>query len=69
MIAAFVEQGWSRNPDARDVVTPVSVGNRRSWRALEGAGFERVARGELTPDNPIDSRDHVIYRYRLVGRR
>jgi aminoglycoside 6'-N-acetyltransferase len=63
MIAAFVRDGWRRYADARDVVVPVSVGNRRSWRALERAGFELVARGELTPDNPIDSRDHLIYRY------
>jgi aminoglycoside 6'-N-acetyltransferase len=31
---------------------------------LERAGFERVAEGELEPDNPIDSRDHYIYRRR-----
>ncbi len=62
MIAASVEQAWDRYPDARDVVVPVATGNRASWRALERAGFERVATGELTPDNPVDSRDHVVYR-------
>lgn len=62
MIAAFVALVWSRYPEAEEVVVPVSAGNDASWRALERAGFTRVATGELEPDNPIDSRDHVIYR-------
>lgn len=64
MIAAFVEATWSRYPAARDVIVPVSISNRSSWRALERAGFHRVARGELTPDNPVDSRDHLVLRCR-----
>ncbi|MGZ6617794.1 MAG: GNAT family N-acetyltransferase, partial [Solirubrobacteraceae bacterium] len=52
---------WHRYPDADDVVVPVVAGNRASWRALERAGFRRVATGELTPDNPVDPRDHVVY--------
>jgi len=64
MIRTFVEASWSRYPDAHEVIVPVSVANRSSWMALERAGFQRVATGELTPDNPIDSREHVIYRYR-----
>ncbi len=62
MIAAFVAESWTRYPDANDVIVPVSAGNTGSWRALERAGFERVAEGELEPDNPIDSRDHYVYR-------
>ena len=65
MIAAFVAEGWLRHPAARDVVVPVSAGNVASWRALERAGFTRVAAGPLTPDNPIDPPDHVVYR---IGR-
>jgi aminoglycoside 6'-N-acetyltransferase len=61
MIAAFVEQAWDRYPDAAEVVVPVSSANRASWRALEGAGFQRVATGGLTPDNPVDSREHHVY--------
>ena len=38
------------------VVSPVSY-----TRAVERAGFRRVAAGELTPDNPIDNRDHYVY--------
>jgi aminoglycoside 6'-N-acetyltransferase len=54
MIAALVA-------DDRDVIVPVAAGNVASWRALERAGFERVAEGELEPDNPIDPPDHVVY--------
>lgn len=61
MIAAYVEAAWPRYPDARDVVVPVSLGNRASWLALERAGFTRVATGELEPDNPAEPRDHVVY--------
>jgi aminoglycoside 6'-N-acetyltransferase len=64
MVATFVELGWRRHPGARDVVVPVSVGNRASWRTLERAGFRRVAAGELTPDNPRDSREHFVYNRR-----
>ncbi len=55
MIAASVAE-------ARDVIVPVSAGNTASWRALERAGFVRVAEGELEPDNPAEGRDHVVYR-------
>jgi aminoglycoside 6'-N-acetyltransferase len=64
MIAGFVEHAWDRYPDSGDVVVPVAAANRPSWRALERAGFQRVASGELTPDNPIDTRDHVVYHCR-----
>jgi aminoglycoside 6'-N-acetyltransferase len=68
MIARFVEQTWDAHPEAADVIVPVSVANRASWRALERAGFERIAEGELEPDNPRDSRDHYIYCVRRPSR-
>ena len=61
MIAAFVAGSWAAYPDATEVVVPVAAGNVASWRALERAGFRRVAEGELEPDNPIDPPDHVVY--------
>ncbi len=67
MIAAFVARSWAAFPAADDVVVPVSAGNRASWRALEAAGFARVAEGHLAPDNPIDPPDHVVYRLRRPG--
>ena len=62
MIAAVVADAWERWPEASEVLVPVAAGNRASWRALEVAGFERVAEGELEPDNPVDPPDHVVYR-------
>jgi aminoglycoside 6'-N-acetyltransferase len=61
MIAAFVAASWAAHPAATQVVVPVAAGNPGSWRALERAGFTRIAEGELEPDNPIDPRDHVVY--------
>jgi aminoglycoside 6'-N-acetyltransferase len=62
MIARFVQASWPMFPGASAVVVPVSVGNEASWRALERAGFRRIACGQLEPDNPVDSRDHYVYR-------
>ncbi len=62
MIEAFCEQVWADHPAAACVLVPVSSANERSWRALLGAGFRLVARGELEPDNPIDSPQHEILR-------
>jgi aminoglycoside 6'-N-acetyltransferase len=62
MIGAFVAESWGAHPAARDVVVPVAAGNRASWRALERAGFTRIAEGPLEPDNPVDPPDHVVYR-------
>lgn len=62
MIGAFVAESWDAYPAARDVVVPVAAGNHGSCRALERAGFSRIAEGSLAPDNPIDPPDHVVYR-------
>jgi aminoglycoside 6'-N-acetyltransferase len=61
MIGAFVTRSWADHPAARDIIVPVAAGNIASWRTLARAGFRRIARGELEPDNPIDPRDHVVY--------
>jgi aminoglycoside 6'-N-acetyltransferase len=68
MIAAFVAGAWARHPQAADVIVPVAAGNTASWRALERAGFRRIAVGELEPDNPRDPRDHYVYRRRRGAR-
>jgi len=62
MIAAFVDQSWPLYPRSDDVIVPVSAHNRASWRALERAGFRRIAEGDLQPDNPRDSLAHYVYR-------
>ncbi len=61
MLAAFVADSWPRYPAADAVLVPVAAGNVASWRALERAGFTRVAEGPMTPDNPVDPPDHVVY--------
>ncbi len=64
MIRAFIELLSTDHPDVRRVVVPVHAENERSWRALRRAGFRLAARGELDPDNPADTRDHVVMEYR-----
>ena len=62
MIAAFVEFTWMHDPTTTSIVVPVNSANVRSWRALLGAGFRLVARGELDPDNPTHERMHEVLR-------
>jgi aminoglycoside 6'-N-acetyltransferase len=62
MIAAFVGFVWNHDPTTTHLVVPVNSANERSWRALERAGFQWVARGEMEPDNPAHGRLHEIFR-------
>lgn len=62
MIREIIEATWRDYPDATAVLVPVPAANRASWRALEKAGLRRVAEGELEPEDPIDGRDHYVYR-------
>jgi aminoglycoside 6'-N-acetyltransferase len=61
MIAAFIARLWEDDPDTPAIIVPVQADNHASWRALERAGFTRVATGELEPDNPSDRRTHFLY--------
>ena len=62
MLRALVRATWHDAPDAPAVIVPVVAANVASWRALERAGFRRVAEGPLTPDNPVDDNAHYVYR-------
>jgi aminoglycoside 6'-N-acetyltransferase len=62
MIAAMVKKTWHDYPDSPAILVSVSAANIPSWRALEKAGFRRVAEGDLKPDNPIDDWLHYVYR-------
>jgi len=62
IIAAVAADTWRAHPRAGSIIVPVAAGNRASWRALEKAGFVRIAEGDLPPDNPIDPPAHVVYR-------
>ena len=62
LIATAVERTWLDHPDAPAVLVAVVAGNVASWRALEKAGFRRVAEGDMTPDDPRDDPLHYVYR-------
>ena len=65
LIAAFVHDTWVRYPEAPAVVVDVAVDNRRSWRSLEKAGFDRIWSGRLESDDPSDDGgQHVYVRHR-----
>jgi len=61
MIAAMAARIWEDDPGTPRIIVPVQADNQASWRALERAGFVRVAEGELAPDNPADRPAHFIY--------
>jgi aminoglycoside 6'-N-acetyltransferase len=61
MINEFVEQTWQRYPGTGQVVVAVQQANRRSWRALEKAGFERTWAGTVTSDDPSDCGPSYVY--------
>jgi aminoglycoside 6'-N-acetyltransferase len=63
LIAAAVARGFADHPDAADVLVPVAAGNVASWKALRRAGGTWYAEGDMTPDNPIDPRHHVVHRF------
>jgi len=62
MIRAFTQNIWNDDAQASAIIVPVHAANVASWRALEKAGYSRVASGLLEPDNPADDRSHFIYR-------
>ncbi len=62
MVRAAVAALWQEAPRASSVVVAVNAANLASWRTLERAGFRLAGRARLAPDNPIDGRDHVVYR-------
>jgi aminoglycoside 6'-N-acetyltransferase len=62
LISMAVARTWADHPAASAVLVAVVAGNVASWRALEKAGLERVAEGDLTPDNPVDPPLHYVYR-------
>lgn len=61
IINAFVESTWQRYPGASEIVVAVQQANRRSWRALEKAGFERTWSGNLESDDPSDAGPSFVY--------
>ena len=63
MAAAGVGTIWADDPTATCVIVPVHLENAGSRGALLKAGFRRLpGEVELEPDNPGDSRAHVVCR-------
>jgi aminoglycoside 6'-N-acetyltransferase len=68
IIDRCVEDTFERYPDVSAVVVPVQQANRRSWRALEKAGFRRTWSGMLDSDDPSDEGPSYVYlRWRSDG--
>jgi aminoglycoside 6'-N-acetyltransferase len=61
VIDAFIESTWRRYPGSSEIVVAVHQANRRSWRALEKAGFERTWAGEIESDDPSDAGPSFVY--------
>jgi aminoglycoside 6'-N-acetyltransferase len=61
MISEFVAQTLEHHPEVTSIVVAVSQDNRRSWRALEKAGFERTWAGTLESDDPSDLGPSYVY--------
>jgi aminoglycoside 6'-N-acetyltransferase len=63
LLSQFLHMTMHDYASATTVLIPVHAENQASWRTLERAGFVKVAEGEITPDNPADSRAHFFYQY------
>ena len=61
MIDAAVRSTFE-DPEVPYVLVAVVAVNRRSWRALERAGFRVVGSGDAEPDNPVDPPLHHVLR-------
>jgi len=61
MIRQFVVDTWSRYAEISLIAVTVQQDNRRSWRALEKAGFGRAWAGMLDSDDPSDSGPSYLY--------
>jgi aminoglycoside 6'-N-acetyltransferase len=62
LLRAFTTRLWQDDTETAAILVPVHAQNIPSWRVLQRTGFRRVAAGPLSPDNPIDTTDHFIYR-------
>jgi aminoglycoside 6'-N-acetyltransferase len=68
IIAEFVDDTWDQFPDIRAFVVDVHQDNRRSWRALEKAGFRRDWSGTIRSNDPSDEGpQHVYVRLRATA--
>lgn len=62
MVEALLRSTWVDPPRCDAVIVPVVAANVASLALLARCGFREIARGPLTPDNPIDDSLHVVWR-------
>jgi aminoglycoside 6'-N-acetyltransferase len=67
IIDDLVERAWQSRVGITQVVAAVQQDNRRSWRALEKAGFERAWAGDIESDDPSDNGPSYVYVRRRPG--
>ena len=61
MIDSFVRDTFEQHPHVTAIVVSVQQANRRSWRALEKASFERTYAGTIESDDPSDAGPCFVY--------
>jgi aminoglycoside 6'-N-acetyltransferase len=61
IIAEGSAGAWPAYPDVVAIVVTVQIENRRSWRALEKAGYRRTWSGVFRSDDPSDSGPSHVY--------
>ncbi|HTT90674.1 MAG TPA: GNAT family N-acetyltransferase [Acidimicrobiales bacterium] len=61
IIDSLTEMAWQCYPGVLEVVAAVQQDNRRSWRALEKAGFDRAWTGDIRSEDPSDNGPSYVY--------
>jgi len=61
MIAQGSAEVWSAYPEIVAIVVTVEIENRRSWRALENAGYRRTWSGFIRLGDPSDDGPSYVY--------
>jgi aminoglycoside 6'-N-acetyltransferase len=61
ILEGFTASTFERYEQIDCVAVAVQQANRRSWRALEKAGFEQVLAGEIDSDDPSDAGASYTY--------
>jgi aminoglycoside 6'-N-acetyltransferase len=61
IIDSLTEMAWQCYPGVLEVVVAVQQDNRRSWRALEKAGFDRAWTGDIRSEDPSDNGPSYVY--------
>jgi aminoglycoside 6'-N-acetyltransferase len=61
MIANASADAWTVYPEVVAIIVTVQIENRRSWRALEKAGYRRTWSGVVDSGDPSDEGPNHVY--------